>query len=101
MKVYDPNFPVVKRFPNDMNRLESLFLIYINDIPKFEWESRYILLLWLSLVVMNPFPIKSVDTKKFNIDLASKMIEVAKEALVDPGKIRDGASIFLSRLFIR
>jgi hypothetical protein len=98
---------ILKHFPHEIYELEPLFQIY-SSIPKDEeWETRYIILLWLSLIVMNPFDLSIVDSSQrqsvasSSSTLADKMITEARNCLNDAGKVRDGAAVFLARILTR
>ena len=72
---YNP-FITVKLFSHDVSNLEPTFqfLNHLNAIlPQTNtvdstfmyhefWETRYILLLWISLICMIPFDLKNVDS---------------------------------------
>lgn len=86
-----------KLFPHEIVDLEPLFEIY-KTIPANEWETKYILLLWLSMIVINPFDLTVVDPTN---QLPRKMLEECKAQLSEPGKTRDSASLLISRLLTR
>ncbi|KAG2373557.1 hypothetical protein C9374_012020 [Naegleria lovaniensis] len=88
---------VTKLFPHEIVDLEPLFEIY-KTIPANEWETKYILLLWLSMIVINPFDLTVVDPTN---QLPTRMLEECKAQLSEPGKTRDSASLLISRLLTR
>ncbi|KAL9650532.1 hypothetical protein ABK040_004751 [Willaertia magna] len=88
---------VTKLFPHDISDLEPLFKAYKN-INTTEWETKYIILLWLSIIVINPFDLIIVDPTN---QLPNDMIMAAKSQLAEPGKPRDAAAVFLSKLLTR
>jgi len=55
---------VVKFFPHEVSDLEpTLALLAAQQLNAFEtWHARYGLLLWLSIIVMIPFSLKSIDS---------------------------------------
>lgn len=55
---------VLKFFPHEVEDLEPAFAFLKSqrDKSKRPWETRYVLLLWLSLMCMIPFDLKSVDS---------------------------------------
>jgi hypothetical protein len=57
----------VKHFPHEIYELEPLFQIYLSIPRDSEWETRYIVLLWLSLIVMNPFDLSIIDSSLYGI----------------------------------
>jgi hypothetical protein len=87
------HFILVKYFPRDIIDFEDVFA-KLKSCPLEMWESRYVLFLWCSVHVMNPFPLNDI----LDIRVALK---IAIQALEEPGKTRDGSCIFLSRLLTR
>ncbi|KAG0043760.1 hypothetical protein BGZ83_011058, partial [Gryganskiella cystojenkinii] len=98
---------VLKFFPHEVEDLEPAFafLKAQNDRSKRPWETRYVLLLWLSLMCMIPFDLKSIDSaaskSSERIPLVDDMVEAGKTFLDCAGKDRDGAALFLARLLTR
>lgn len=91
----------MKQFPHGITELVFLFNIYVSEIPTDEWESRFILLIWISLLLMNPFDLSSIDVSKSEKSIGKRMLEAGQSALFEAGKARDGAAVFLSRLLTR
>ncbi|GAQ86916.1 Beta-tubulin folding cofactor D [Klebsormidium nitens] len=112
---------VVKLFPHQASDLEPtvalLELIHQEKAPLSilkeestgEWESRCTLLLWLSMLVLLPFDLASIDTAlgegaestAEGPPLVKKMVDICKEYLSSPGSVRDVASVLLARLLTR
>ncbi|KAH6593687.1 hypothetical protein BASA61_004210 [Batrachochytrium salamandrivorans] len=66
------------------------------------WQSRYVLLLWVSLIAMVPFDLTRVDSGKADGRmLVDRMLDVGKQFLDSPGKEYEGASIFIMRILSR
>ena len=66
------------------------------------WEVRYVLLLWLSIIILVPFDLKIIDSSAENQQtLAARMINEAKNYLRDSGKSREAAALFLAKLLTR
>eukprot|EP01080_Neovahlkampfia_damariscottae_P007950 gene7950-12417_t len=86
----------LKFFHHDIEEIEYLFKKY-QEINFEEWETRYILLLWLSLIIRNPFPLESIGGNEF----IQNLLKITKNGLSEFGKVQEGCSIFLSRLLIR
>lgn len=92
MKIYSQKG---KYFPHDILDYEDLIKkLFI--LQKEEWEARYIILTWLSMVIINPFPLESLEEMKFE-----GLIEKLKENLSESGKPREATSILLSKLLTR
>lgn len=80
-----------------------------------EWETKCCLLLWLSILVLIPFDLASVDTSladsraadaRLNGDdepppLVQKIIKICTVHLENPGPTREMAGVLLSRLLTR
>lgn len=64
------------------------------------WETRYIVLLWLSLVAMLPFDLAQFDGE--NPGSTFERLEIAgKNNLDKAGLEREGAALLLTRLYAR
>ena len=62
------------------------------------------LTLWLSIIVLVPFDITTIDSKKEGDDfdaLIKRIINISKENIADSGKIRDYSAVLLSKLLTR
>ncbi|CAG8754985.1 3398_t:CDS:10 [Cetraspora pellucida] len=111
------NKPEFIQMPKKIKRLFKL-LYYLMKIRGYKtigkihdskdytgWETRYVLLIWLSLICMVPFDLKTVDSlaaaEENKFPLVDHMIELSKFYLKATGKERDGAAVFLSRLLTR
>ncbi|KAF8985418.1 hypothetical protein BGZ46_004276, partial [Entomortierella lignicola] len=97
---------VVKFLPHEVSDIEPAFaLLRMQDLRRGSWETRYVLLVWLSLMCMIPFDLKSIDSQvskdSERIPLVDQMVETAKIYLDRAGKDRDAASLFLARLLTR
>jgi len=98
---------IVKFFTHEVSDLEPTFYFMLLQDPKdySGWETRYVLLIWLSLISMIPFDLKTVDSRTSTgsdkIPLVENMIGLSKFYLKATGKERDGAAILLSRLLTR
>ncbi|KAM5445614.1 hypothetical protein MaudCBS49596_007350 [Microsporum audouinii] len=81
------------------------------------WEERYVMLLWLSHLLLVPFDLSSISSGNISIPhenlsvlsglptktpkIALSVLSVALKYLVLPGKEREGAILVLSRLALR
>jgi len=62
------------------------------------------LALWLSIIVIVPFDIQTIDSKKAGDSyeiLVKRMVNIGKQHIQNSGKIRDYCSIMLSKLLTR
>ncbi|EGD90108.1 hypothetical protein H112_02581 [Trichophyton rubrum D6] len=81
------------------------------------WEERYVMLLWLSHLLLAPFDLTSISSENISIPyqnlspfsglssktpkLALAILSISLKYLVLPGKEREGAVLLLSRLALR
>ncbi|CAG8461477.1 14387_t:CDS:10 [Funneliformis mosseae] len=98
----------IRGFKTIVSDLEPTFYFLVALDPKsYEtWETRYVLLIWLSLICIIPFDLKTVDSRvsgdeSNKFPLVDHMIDLSKFYLKATGKERDGAAVLLSRLLTR
>ncbi|ORX81575.1 ARM repeat-containing protein [Basidiobolus meristosporus CBS 931.73] len=95
---------IVKFFGHEVADLEQTFYFLLLSSPEHteSWETRYVLLIWLSLIVMIPFDLQTIDSG-FNkeLSLIEHLIQVAKGYLALCSKESDAAAVLLSRLLSR
>ncbi|KAH8705099.1 putative tubulin-specific chaperone D [Talaromyces proteolyticus] len=128
-------FKVVSRFLNNEPKYLDLMLRAFNEwesivlddpqVPSASdinvnpptWEERYVMLLWLSHLLLAPFDLMSlssddihiVNPKRMDIikipskipKLSQAILSLATKYVVAPGKEREAATILLSRLALR
>ena len=110
---------IVKFFPHEVSDMEMVVeLLHFQVTPEIEiertntpqlasawnaqyWQVPYILVLWLSIIVLVPFDLTSIDSQKSQEVLVKRIINIGRTHSVDPGKIRDGAAVLLSKLITR
>jgi hypothetical protein len=66
-----------------------------------QWALRYVTLIWLALICMIPFDLAQFDDIDRIGHTAAAIETAAKSFLGKAGVERDGASLLLSRLFMR
>ena len=60
------------------------------------------LVLWLSIIVLVPFDLTTIDSGSSNqVELVKKIITLGRDRIDNAGKLRDAASIMLSKLITR
>ncbi|KDQ25817.1 hypothetical protein PLEOSDRAFT_31767 [Pleurotus ostreatus PC15] len=96
---------IVKFFPHEIADLSIArdYMLHENGffhVPS-EWELRYIVFLWLSLVCMIPFDLSQFDEVAQRGRTAQIIEEQARGQLHKTGLERDGAALLLSRLYVR
>ena len=99
---------VVRLFPHEVSDLEPVFhLLQAQDKDDHEtWHVRYCLLLWLSIIVIVPFDLQTIDSSKAALGgsgpgLVDRIVSVCKMYLRDSGPIRNAAALCLSKLLTR
>ncbi|GBG28544.1 Tubulin-specific chaperone D [Hondaea fermentalgiana] len=101
---------VVKQLPHEVADLEpTLWLLQCQDAKDYTtWETRYSLLLWLSMLVLIPFDLETVDsslaagtTGASQSSLVATVTDLCKAFLNDSGATREAAAICLARLLTR
>ncbi|CAG5136571.1 unnamed protein product [Candidula unifasciata] len=71
------------------------------------WETRYILLVWLSIVCLIPFDLKRLDSNlrqgdgHFKARIMDRIMAVCKTYLLVPDKSRDATAYLTSKFLIR
>jgi hypothetical protein len=101
---------VIKHFPHEVADLEpALHCLLCQDVTRHDiWETRFVLLLWLSILVLVPFDLRTVDSHVITSGsgyaakgIINRIIQVCKSFLPDPGAVRDAAALCLARLLTR
>ena len=67
------------------------------------WEIPYILVLWLSIIVLVPFDLTTIDSgqQKNQEILVKRIMNIGRQYTEHSGKLRDGSAILLSKLITR
>ena len=101
---------VVKIFPHEVADVEPCVQALVcQDVTEHKtWEMRYVLLLWLSILVLIPFPLNTLDSFTFSGKDEGKgkgivltILDLCKGFLSDPGAVRNAAAVCISRLITR
>jgi hypothetical protein len=87
---------VVSRFFSSRVTLLGEVVEMLVNSGERSWQTRYVLLLWLSILVLAPF---SLD--KFDAGFEEKLYDNAYHYLDVSGKERDGAALVMARLITR
>jgi hypothetical protein len=95
----------VRFFPHEISDLSIAldFLLLPDGLVQdsSQWALRYVILIWLALICMIPFDLAQFDDTDRIGYTAAAIETVAKIYLGKAGMERDGASLLLSRLFMR
>ncbi|KAI8799511.1 tubulin folding cofactor D C terminal-domain-containing protein [Cladochytrium replicatum] len=97
---------IVRLFSHEASDLEPVFG-FLSDLEAAKvdsWETRYVLLLWLSIIVMIPFDLKVIDSsavRSSEESLVSRMVAFSKRYMDSTGRDYEAAAVFLMRLLTR
>ncbi|KAL4251881.1 Tubulin-folding cofactor D [Abortiporus biennis] len=96
---------ITRFFPHEIADLSIVleYLTFSGGLPQTQraWPLRYVLLLWLSLICMLPFDLEQFDEPGHQGQTASRIETLAQSHLDKAGIERDGAAVFLARLYTR
>ncbi|ETW08601.1 hypothetical protein H310_01145 [Aphanomyces invadans] len=101
---------IVKLLPHDVVEFEPvLLLLHSQDHDDHTtWEIRFVLLLWLSILALVPFDLKSIDSTMDgheahgeSISIVADIIAMCKMYLQDSGPTQQAAALCLARLLSR
>ncbi|KAL4175352.1 hypothetical protein KRP22_000320 [Phytophthora ramorum] len=102
---------VVKLLPHEVSDFEpTLQLLQSQDRTDHSaWETRYVLLLWISMLCLVPFDLNTIDSSSPSaadsangtISIVSNIVTLCKDYLSDPGATQVAAAVCLSRLLSR
>ncbi|XP_070581206.1 tubulin-specific chaperone D-like [Ptychodera flava] len=100
---------VVRLLPHEVADVEPVLALLVKQNPTdFEtWETRYMLLLWMSIVSMIPFDLARLDSHartesgQYKQPIMDRILEVAKSYLDVSDKSRDAAAYLLSKFLTR
>ncbi|KAK9461504.1 armadillo-type protein, partial [Lipomyces oligophaga] len=95
---------VCRFFPNDVDLVEKILTMTeqstLKTAPNFDkektWEERYVLFLWLSVLMLSPFKLNSVGN-----NIAHRAFDLAVYSLSASGREREAATTVMARLITR
>ncbi|CAH8437222.1 unnamed protein product [Dicrocoelium dendriticum] len=93
---------IIRLMPHTVEYIEPvLSLLVSQDIndPK-TWETRYVLLLWLSILALVPFKLTSLDSNDQE-PITERILDQSKRYLSHDTRIQEPASFLLARLVTR
>ncbi|XP_040606163.1 tubulin-specific chaperone D [Mesocricetus auratus] len=99
----------LRLFPHEVADVQSVLDMFTGQNPKDHktWETRYMLLLWLSVTCLIPFDFSRFDgnlptqSGETRIPIMDRILQIAKSYLVVSDKARDAAAVLVSKLIIR
>ena len=96
---------VIRFFPHEVTDLEPCLSLLSKENPSDleKWYTRYSLLLWLSILVMVPFGLETIDSQdsETGISLIDRILSICKFCLSESAKTRDAASYLLAIMLTR
>ncbi|KAL1505707.1 hypothetical protein ABEB36_005211 [Hypothenemus hampei] len=93
---------IVKHLPHEVSDFEPVLNFLENQDPNDPntWTTRYVLLLWLSIIIMIPFHLSRFDDSESDKkSVMDRVLNIIKTYAVVPDKCRDAAA-FLAYKFI-
>jgi tubulin-specific chaperone D len=90
---------IVRFLPNEVYLLEPVLTSL--STPNLQWQTTYILILWLSLICLAPFDLASIESSSAGESLVTRLLALAKRGLGSPGKERDASAILCARVLSR
>ena len=93
---------VVRYLPHEVEDLEKVVTVLQEQDPtdNNSWETRYILLLWLSIIVLIPFNMARFDSGE-KAPLAERLLSLCKRYLSVRDKCREAAASLVSTFLTR
>lgn len=90
-------------FPHQVADLELAlpYMALTQRQSAWHWEKRYIVLLWLSLIVMIPFDLSQFDAVKDSGTTFQALEQAGLDNYTKAGLQRDAATLLLARLYSR
>uniref|UniRef100_A0A8C8BKJ7 Tubulin-specific chaperone D n=1 Tax=Otus sunia TaxID=257818 RepID=A0A8C8BKJ7_9STRI len=96
-------------FPHEVGDLQPVLDMLVDQNPKDSetWETRYMLLLWLSMICLIPFDLARFDGNIISEEGHARMptmdriLKIAKCYLVVSDKARDAAAVLVSKFIVR
>ncbi|XP_037593059.1 tubulin-specific chaperone D isoform X4 [Cebus imitator] len=99
----------LRLFPHEVADMEPVLDLVATQNPKDHetWETRYMLLLWLSVTCLIPFDFSRLDGNlvtqpgQTRMSIMDRILQIAESYLVVGDKARDGAAVLVSRFITR
>ncbi|XP_077829542.1 tubulin-specific chaperone D isoform X2 [Macaca mulatta] len=96
-------------FPHEVADVEPVLDLVTDQNPKDHetWETRYMLLLWLSVTCLIPFDFSRLDGNlltqpgQTRMSIMDRILQIAESYLIVSDKARDAAAVLMSRFITR
>ena len=102
---------VIQHFPHEVKDLYPALTYLVRERTDTSyWYPRYVILLWLGVIVLVPFNLDIIDSGIIQLptenntiatEIVDVMLEIGKFYLRSLTKMREASAIFLSKLFTR
>ena len=93
---------VVRHFPHEVADVEPVLSLLELQVPgEDHWETRYVLLLWMSMLVLIPFDMARFDSGQEKLPLMERILNVIKRYLGVTSRCQDAAAFLASRFLTR
>jgi hypothetical protein len=90
---------VIKFFPHEVSDMEPVTEV-LQNCSYQQPEMPYVLVLWLSIIVLVPFDLTTIDSDS-QTALVKKIVGLALEWIGGSDRLRDGGAFMLARLITR
>ncbi|ELW68168.1 Tubulin-specific chaperone D [Tupaia chinensis] len=99
----------LRLFPHEVADVWPVLDMFASQNPKDHetWETRYMLLLWLSVICLIPFDFSRLDgdlltqPEQTRVPVMDRILQIAESYLVVSDKARDAAAVLVSKFITR
>ncbi|XP_058417961.1 tubulin-specific chaperone D isoform X5 [Diceros bicornis minor] len=99
----------LRLFPHEVADVQPVLDMFTHQNPKDHetWETRYMLLLWLSMTCLIPFDFSRLDGNlltqrgQVRMSIMDRILQIAESYLVVSDKARDAAAVLVSKFVTR
>lgn len=94
---------VGRRFPHETNKLALLVDLLAREDPndKSNWQTRFVLIVWLSIVILAPFDLSKFDSGSSDQTMQDKIYQTLMKSLINHDSSQHVAAFCLARFFSR
>lgn len=94
---------IIGKFPHEANKLPLLIeLLSKEDLQdKYNWQTRYVLTVWLSIVILTPFDLKKFDSHSNDQGISDKIYSNLMKSLLVYGSSQQVSAFCLAKFFSR
>lgn len=94
---------IAKRFPHDVNKLPLLIELLNREDPndKKNWQTRYVLTVWLSIVILAPFDLVKFETDSTDSSISDKIYTLLTSNLANFDSSQHATSYCLAKFLSR